>query len=134
MKHAENDAAKSAWRSEDGKSHLHLGDAIAFMQGLPPDSVDCIWTDPPYLLSNDGITCVATHLGVPAAARECDARELIRSLEGISPVVIGGDMNDRPGGPATRLLATPLLSRDPSSKSTLPSSGSALLLEAEFDF
>ena len=21
--------------------------------------MDCIWTDPPYLLSNDGITCVA---------------------------------------------------------------------------
>jgi hypothetical protein len=29
------------------------------MQALPPGSVDCIWTDPPYLLSNDGITCVA---------------------------------------------------------------------------
>jgi site-specific DNA-methyltransferase (adenine-specific) len=29
------------------------------MDSLPSDSVDCIWTDPPYLLSNDGITCVA---------------------------------------------------------------------------
>jgi site-specific DNA-methyltransferase (adenine-specific) len=29
------------------------------METLPPDSIDCIWTDPPYLLSNDGITCVA---------------------------------------------------------------------------
>ena len=29
------------------------------MATLPADSVDCIWTDPPYNLSNDGITCVA---------------------------------------------------------------------------
>jgi site-specific DNA-methyltransferase (adenine-specific) len=29
------------------------------MAELPRDSIDCIWTDPPYLLSNDGITCVA---------------------------------------------------------------------------
>lgn len=29
------------------------------MADMPSDSVDCIWTDPPYLLSNDGTTCVA---------------------------------------------------------------------------
>ena len=29
------------------------------MQELPAENVDCIWTDPPYNLSNDGITCVA---------------------------------------------------------------------------
>jgi site-specific DNA-methyltransferase (adenine-specific) len=29
------------------------------MATLPAESVDCIWTDPPYNLSNDGITCVA---------------------------------------------------------------------------
>ena len=29
------------------------------MESLPADSIDCIWTDPPYLLSNDGVTCVA---------------------------------------------------------------------------
>ena len=29
------------------------------MATIPPDSIDCIWTDPPYLLSNDGVTCVA---------------------------------------------------------------------------
>ncbi len=59
MKHAETDSASSVWKSEDAKSHLYLGDSLALMQALPPDSVDCIWTDPPYLLSNDGITCVA---------------------------------------------------------------------------
>jgi len=29
------------------------------MAALPPESIDCIWTDPPYNLSNDGITCIA---------------------------------------------------------------------------
>lgn len=47
------------WRSRDGKSYLQLGDSLALMQNLPEDCVDCVWTDPPYLLSNDGITCVA---------------------------------------------------------------------------
>jgi site-specific DNA-methyltransferase (adenine-specific) len=47
------------WKSEEGKSYLQLGDSLASMQALPAESVDCIWTDPPYLLSNDGITCVA---------------------------------------------------------------------------
>ena len=38
---------------------IHHGDAIEFLESLQSDSVDCIWTDPPYLLSNDGVTCVA---------------------------------------------------------------------------
>ena len=46
------------WQSEDANSHLELGDSLGLMQALPADSVDCVWTDPPYLLSNDGITCV----------------------------------------------------------------------------
>ena len=29
------------------------------METIPDDSVDCVWADAPYLLSNDGITCVA---------------------------------------------------------------------------
>ncbi|MBF6560224.1 MAG: site-specific DNA-methyltransferase [Candidatus Binataceae bacterium] len=49
----------TVWKSEGGKSFLQLGDSLASMQNLPAGSVDCIWTDPPYLLSNDGITCVA---------------------------------------------------------------------------
>ena len=47
------------WKSEDGKSKLYNVDCLEFMASLPADSIDCIWTDPPYLLSNDGITCVA---------------------------------------------------------------------------
>ena len=47
------------WQSTDGESALYCGDGLALMAGLPPDSVDCIWTDPPYRLSSDGVTCIA---------------------------------------------------------------------------
>ncbi len=52
-------AEKVVWRSEDGHSYLYHGDGLEAMASMPTDSVDCIWTDPPYFLSNDGITCVA---------------------------------------------------------------------------
>ena len=48
-----------AWQSEDGRSKLYAADARATLKALPENSVDCVWTDPPYLLSNDGVTCVA---------------------------------------------------------------------------
>lgn len=48
-----------AWESEDGLSRLYHGDSLEIMASLPAESVDCIWTDPPYNLSNDGITCVS---------------------------------------------------------------------------
>lgn len=51
--------APMLWESADGRSRLHHGDCLDLLEELPPSSVDCIWTDPPYNLSNDGITCVA---------------------------------------------------------------------------
>ncbi|MBW4668168.1 MAG: site-specific DNA-methyltransferase [Cyanomargarita calcarea GSE-NOS-MK-12-04C] len=48
-----------AWESEDRLCRLYHGDSLEVMASLPPDSVDCIWTDPPYNLSNDGITCMS---------------------------------------------------------------------------
>ncbi|MYA60162.1 MAG: site-specific DNA-methyltransferase [Chloroflexi bacterium] len=36
-----------------------LGQAINVLSSFPDDYFDCIWTDPPYLLSNGGITCHA---------------------------------------------------------------------------
>ena len=48
-----------AWQSLDGRSRLYHGDSLDVLAGLPANSVDCIWTDPPYNLSNNGITCVA---------------------------------------------------------------------------
>lgn len=48
-----------AWRSRDNLSYLYHGDSLEFMASLEDDSVDCIWTDPPYFLSNDGTSCIA---------------------------------------------------------------------------
>ena len=50
---------KPYWQSNDTQSWLHYGDALEVMGSIEDDSIDCIWTDPPYFLSNDGITCVA---------------------------------------------------------------------------
>ena len=50
---------KPMWRSADGRSQLYQQEALEWLASLPEDSVDCIWTDLPYLLSNDGIACVA---------------------------------------------------------------------------
>lgn len=49
----------AVWQSADEQSMLYHADAFALMRSIPDDSIDCIWTDPPYLLSNDGVTCVA---------------------------------------------------------------------------
>ncbi len=38
---------------------LYTGDALQLFSLLPPKSVDLIFADPPYFLSNDGITCQA---------------------------------------------------------------------------
>ncbi len=44
--------------AEDGSAELYRGDQRSFLASLPEASIDCIWTDPPYFLSNDGPTCV----------------------------------------------------------------------------
>ena len=51
-------AATPHWFGEDS-SALYMGDCLELMEAIPDNSIDCVWTDPPYLLSNDGITCVA---------------------------------------------------------------------------
>ena len=53
------DATNLVWRSVEGDSALYHSDVLEFLGTIPSDSVDCVWTDPPYLLSNDGFTCVA---------------------------------------------------------------------------
>lgn len=55
----QRDSSEIVWRSSDGKSALFCADSLTWLKTLPDASVDCIWTDPPYLLSNDGTTCVA---------------------------------------------------------------------------
>lgn len=48
-----------AWEDAAKKSRLVRGDSLEFLRSLKENSIDCIWTDPPYLLSNDGVTCIA---------------------------------------------------------------------------
>ncbi len=52
-------SGRVAWKSADGASRLHHGDSFELLRALPAESVDCVWTDPPYLLSNDGVTCAS---------------------------------------------------------------------------
>ena len=47
------------WVSPGGHATLYLGDALRILAELPPETIDCVWTDPPYKLSNGGITCFA---------------------------------------------------------------------------
>ena len=42
---------------ETEKSQLVLGDSFKVITKMKPESVDVIFADPPYFLSNDGITC-----------------------------------------------------------------------------
>ncbi|MGA1133684.1 MAG: DNA methyltransferase, partial [Prochlorotrichaceae cyanobacterium] len=51
--------ADVVWKSATGDSYLYQGDSLALMESMPAESIDCIWTDPPYNLSNDGMTCVS---------------------------------------------------------------------------
>ena len=50
---------KPVWLAHDGQSQLFQGDYVALLASLADGSVDCIWTDPPYFLSNGGTTCQA---------------------------------------------------------------------------
>jgi len=38
---------------------LYLGDALEVLEQLEPESIDVVYADPPYNLSNGGITCVS---------------------------------------------------------------------------
>lgn len=45
------------WRSADGRATLHHGDCLEVLARLPEKSIDVIFADPPYFLSNGGSTC-----------------------------------------------------------------------------
>lgn len=44
-----------AW--SDAQSSIYCGDAFVFLTTLATATVDCVWTDPPYFISNGGTTC-----------------------------------------------------------------------------
>ncbi|MGC1416722.1 MAG: hypothetical protein WA817_15660, partial [Candidatus Acidiferrum sp.] len=58
---ASADPVKATLAFDDPKHHLRIyqSDCLALMQNLPASSVDLIFADPPYFLSNGGITCHA---------------------------------------------------------------------------
>jgi len=65
---------------DDPKHHLRIyqGDCLEILAAIPPDSVDLIFADPPYFLSNGGITChagkmVSVHKGDWDKSRGPDA-------------------------------------------------------------
>ena len=66
------------WSSVNNDAILYRGDALENLRQIPDKSVDCIWTDPPYNLSNDGVTCVAGRM-VPVNKGEWDRS---RGIEG----------------------------------------------------
>lgn len=45
------------WTSADGRVALQRGDCIDVLSRLPEESVDLVFADPPYFLSNGGTTC-----------------------------------------------------------------------------
>ena len=55
----------SEWKSriafDDQKHHIRIyqGDCLEILQQIPENSVDLVFADPPYFLSNGGITCHA---------------------------------------------------------------------------
>src|SRR5438270_13756824 len=54
-KHLSLEATSEYWASPDAR--LYKGDCLEVLSELPENSVDLIFADPPYNLSNDGITC-----------------------------------------------------------------------------
>jgi len=47
------------FQSPDGRFRLYQADCLDLMPRMPSESFDLIFADPPYFLSNDGITCHA---------------------------------------------------------------------------
>lgn len=48
---------KPFWSSPDERIRLFQGDSLTLLDQLPAESVDTIFADPPYFLSNGGMTC-----------------------------------------------------------------------------
>ena len=46
---------KPFWQSD--KAMLYHADSMRLLPKLEPETIDMIFADPPYFLSNDGITC-----------------------------------------------------------------------------
>ena len=47
------------YTNKDGNSTLFHADCVNIMDSIPPESIDMIFADPPYFLSNGGMSCHA---------------------------------------------------------------------------
>ena len=56
---AAGDLPEPYFESEDKRFRLYQGDCLQLMPCMPDEAFDVIFADPPYFLSNDGITCHA---------------------------------------------------------------------------
>ncbi|MCA9715766.1 MAG: site-specific DNA-methyltransferase [Myxococcales bacterium] len=50
-------AATLYWKTRDKRAQLLQGDSLEILEEMPAESVDTIFADPPYFLSNGGTTC-----------------------------------------------------------------------------
>ena len=57
MKKIDIGALSPYYKTDDAM--LFLGDSFSVLEKLEPESIDMVFADPPYFLSNDGITCHA---------------------------------------------------------------------------
>ena len=55
-----------------------------------------------------GATVAATHLGLGDEERVRHARQILRALEGVVPLIVAGDLNETTGGAAVGLLCAEL--------------------------
>ena len=56
-------AMKPYYESKDGRFKLYLADSFEFLRDFSKNSVDMIFSDPPYMLSNGGFTVHAGRRG-----------------------------------------------------------------------
>jgi site-specific DNA-methyltransferase (adenine-specific) len=66
---------------DDPKHHLRFyqGDCLEILAAIPENSVDLVFADPPYFLSNGGITCHADKM-VSVHKGDWDANLVARDM------------------------------------------------------
>ena len=60
---------ESYYQDEEHSVRLFRGDCLQLLPQFPPNSIDMIFADPPYFLSNGGITCKS---GIMASVDKAD--------------------------------------------------------------
>jgi DNA modification methylase len=90
---------------DDPKHHLRIyqGDCLDILAQIPPSSVDLIFADPPYSLSNGGITCRAGKM-VPNLHDEAPRRHIPMTTQQAIKVVEEIILENRENGELEGIL------------------------------